>query len=768
MLEYFINLAPKGETALIVKQKPTNGHHLDGSPKYTWPAYMPSHKIKQGESWFLNTGSFILDRFKDGRPSASVANCTHVLFMMLDDIGTKSKTPPLKPTAIVETSPGNFQWWYAYSDQPTVEEHCAALTAIAQAGYTDPGATNAVRNCRLPGSVNQKPGRESFVCRHVEFNEGAEYTLAEICAALGVTPAETGTARGITFRVKDTGNDNVLAWLNEQGLVTSNVNGEGWCGVVCPNHEGHTDGQIEARYKPTDRSFCCYHAHCEHLDSRFFCDWVAEQGGPRTIPGLRDDLIADYTSRIGALKPTEAFPDEGAARIADVERKQAGREDRAGWHTRFAYIMDDDAYFDHETCSEISRRAFNAVFKHVECTSSSGTGKPRRVEASSWYDEHREAYGGYVLKGLTYAAGEDWKVHKDGLVYGNVWRDARPAVTGGGDATPWLDHCRRLVPDDADLEHLWNIMAFKLQNPKVKINHAVLHGGKGGCGKDTMWAPFIWSVCGPHEKNKGLIDNDSLSSQWGYQLEAEIVVLNELKEPDARDRRALANRLKPIIAAPPETLTINRKGLHPYQMVNRLFMLAFTNEDMPITLDSDDRRWFCVWSAAPKMTPYEAKTLWSWYHAGGFEAVASWLLARDVSQFNPQAIPPSTDYKQKLIYVGMSNAESYIYHLIEQKEWPFKGEVVAGPWHDLLGGMSGSAPDGVKLNKQALFHALKEAGWVDYGLCLSSENRAKRHCFVRPDLAHWSKSEARNAAEDQPKKPDNVIPLPLRAGASQS
>jgi len=245
LFDYFTGLAPDGETALIVKQIDTGRLHKDGSPKYTWPAYMPKHKRKEGESWFLNTGSFIMDRMRD-KPSASVANCTHVLFMMLDDIGTKSKIPPLEPTAIVETSPGNFQYWYAYSDQPTVEEHCAALTAIAAAGYTDPGATNAVRNCRLPGSVNVKPGRDAFVCRQVEFNPEREFTLAQICEALSVTPAETGTAKAITFRVKDTGNDTVLAWLNENGLVTSGVNQEGWCGVVCPNHEGHTDGQVEA------------------------------------------------------------------------------------------------------------------------------------------------------------------------------------------------------------------------------------------------------------------------------------------------------------------------------------------------------------------------------------------------------------------------------------------------------------------------------------------------------------------------------------------
>lgn len=754
--EYFCGLAPAGETALIVKQINTGKLHKDGSPKYTWPAYLSSYRGKEGDSIFINTGSFIMDRMPD-KPSASVANCTHVLFMMLDDIGTKSKIPPLEPTAIVETSPGNYQYWYAYSDQPTVEEHCAALTAIAKAGYTDPGATNAVRNCRLPGSVNVKPGRDAFVCRQVEFHPEREFTLAQICAALGVTPAETGTARAITFRVKDTGNDNVLAWLNENSLVLSGVNAEGWCGVVCPNHEGHTDGQIEARYKPQDRSFCCYHAHCDGLDSKFFCDWVAEQGGPRAIPGLRDDLIADYTSKINKLTPTEAYQNEAAKRVKEVEDKQAGREERAGWHERFAYIVDDDAYFDKKTCSEISRKAFNAVFRHIECKSTGE--KPRRVEASIWYDENREAMGGYALKGLTYAAGEDWMVHKDGLVYGNVWRDARPEAAGGGDATPWLDHCRRLVPDEQELEHIWNVMAYKLQHADVKINHAILHGGKGGCGKDTMWAPFIWSVCGPHEKNKGLIDNESLSSQWGYQLEAEIVVLNELKEPEAKDRRALANKLKPIIAAPPEMLTINRKGLHPYKMVNRLFMLAFTNEDMPITLDSDDRRWFCVWSESAKMTPDEAKQIWRWYHNGGFEAVAGWLRVRDVSAFNPQAIPPMTDYKQKLIYVGMSGAESFIYHLIEKQEAPFNTDIISGPWHPHIKIMSEAIPNNshIKIVQPALFHALKEAGWVDKGLCCSPEYKSKRHIFVRAEMAHLTKAQLRNAVE--PGWKDNVVPL---------
>jgi hypothetical protein len=765
LFDYFTGLAPAGETALIVKQIDTGKHHADGKRKYTWPAYYPTHKRKAGESWFLNTGSFIKDRMPE-KPSAALANCTHVLFLMLDDIGETKvydgesvviKTPPVKPTAIVETSEGSYQYWFAYSEQPTVEEQTVFVEALGAADYTDRGARNAVRNCRLPGSVNRKPGKEEFICREVEFNPGVEYTIQELISAFGVTPAEPGTARAITFRVKDNGADTVLAWLSENSLVLSGTNAAGWCGVVCPNHAEHTDGSIEARYKPQDRSFCCHHGHCDGLDSKFFCDWVAEQGGPRAIPGLRDDLIAEYTSKINKLTPTEEFPDEAAVRIAETERKQAGREDRATWHKRFAYVIDDDGYFDHEMCSEISRRAFNALFRHIECKSVGA--KPRRLEASNWYDENREAMKGYALKGMTYAAGDEWKVQRDGLVYGNVWRDARPEIKSPSDPQLWIDHCRRLVPDERELNHIWDVMAVKLQQPRTKINHAVLHGGNGGIGKDTMWYPFLWAIGGDHMKNVKVIDGDKITSDFGYHYQTEVMVLNELKEPEARERRALANRLKPVIAAPPEMLTVNRKGLHPYEMPNRIFLLAFTNESMPITLDSDDRRWFCVWSDAPKMTSDETQRIWGWYKNGGFEAVAGWLQARDVSAFNPKAIPFTTEYKQRLVYTGMSNAESFIYHLIEKREAPFNTDVIAGPWHNIIKIISDAIPvnSHLKIVQPALLHALKETGWVDKGLCLSTTHKSKRHIFVRPELADLPKSHLRDMVE--PGGADNVVPL---------
>jgi hypothetical protein len=752
MIEFIASLAPEGETALIVRQKPklkdgALDFHANGVIKATWPAYLPSHRIKPGESWYGNTASFIVERFKDGHVSASAANCEYILVMMLDDIGTKSKTPPLPPTWIMETSAGSFQWGYAFNEQPTKAEFSAAIKAIADAGYTDPGAVNAVRNFRLPGSVNLKPGRDNFAAVLTEFHPERDYSLPEICAALGVTPAPADSLTLRPIRISDDGADDVLAWLSAQGLLLSKPNQEGWAGVICPNSEQHSDGNPEGRYMPANRAYCCLHGHCVDLDSRTFLEWVGDNGGPKHTPGLREELFtAAMEGALAKLTPNDVFTDEAAERIAEVERKELGRVEKAEWYDRFAYIQDDESYFDMRDRREISRQTFNALFRHISCKSIH-TG--RKIEASVCFDENRQEKGAKALVGITYAAGESVLVTRDGDIYGNRWRDARPPVAAG-DITPWLDHCRKLVPDASELEHIFDVMAFKVQHPEVKINHAVLHGGDQGSGKDTMWAPFIWSVCGPHLKNRGLLDNDTMSSQFGYALESEILILNELKEPDAKERRALANKLKPVIAAPPDMLSVNRKGLHPYQMANRMFVLAFSNDQVPISLDSQDRRWFCVWSHAPKMTPDAAAKMWKWYAAGGFAAIGAWLHARDVSAFNPGAAPAMTEFKLNLVEHGLSMAESYLVEAMRLKVGEFSRGVIGSPFHAVCDRLAGSAPAGVKVPQQALLHAFKEAGWVDCGRLKSRDYDTKKHIYCAPDMADRPKSELRRMVEDAP------------------
>jgi hypothetical protein len=745
MIDYLIKLAPVGETVLFVKQKLTQGVHADGSMKSVWPAFLPEKYDGKG-AWYCNTAMFIVDRLSD-KVSAAAANCERVGFIVLDDVGTKSALPPLEPTWKIETSPNNYQWGYTFAldDQPTKGEYTAAYDAIAAAGYTDPGARNPVRNFRLPGSVNLKPERNNFAAVLTDFHPEREFSLPQICAALGVTPAPADTATHATIKITDDGTDDVFAWLSANNMVLSKPNPEGWAGIICPNNEQHTDGNPEGRYMPSTRSFCCLHSHCIDFDSKSFLTWVEDQGGPKESTGLRDELLAEMMQNtLSKLTPTEMFKDDAAAIKAEVEQRQLGRIEKDAWYDRFAYIQDNESFFDTQDRREISRSTFNALFRHIKCISIH-TG--RKVEASVCFDENRQAKGALALVGVTYAAGDSVIVSRDGDLYGNRWRDARPAYAAG-DVTPWLDHCALLVPDKREREHLYDIMAFKVQYPKIKINHAVLHGGDQGRGKDTMWAPMIWAVCGDSLRNRGLLDGDTMNSQFGYALESEILILNELREPDARERRALANKLKPVIAAPPEMLSINRKGLHPYDMCNRMFVLAFSNDPVPISLDSQDRRWFAVWSHGPRMSPDVAQALWAWYRSGGFAAVGHWLSLRDVSAFNPSAAPFMTEFKLNLIEQGMSTAESYLVELIRARMGEFTKGVIASPFHALCDRLSGAAPAGAKVPQVALLHALKEAGWVDLGRVASSDYPSKKHVYCAPDMITMSRSDLRRMVED--------------------
>ena len=760
-IEYYQKLAPEGETALIVRQKPQLKagelqFHADGAIKCTWPAYLPSHNIKPDWAIYGNTASFIIDRFDNGHVSASAANCEYVLVMVLDDVGDPEKapnTPTVPPTWVIETSEGSYQWGYTFSEQPTKGEYAAAIRAVADAGYTDPGACNAVRNFRLPGSINLKPNKNRFAARLVEFHPEREYTLSELCAGLGVTPAPADSLTLRPIRLSDDGADDVMAWLSGQGLLLSRPNPQGWAGVICPNSGEHTDGNPEGRYNPAMRAYCCLHSHCIDLDSHTFLDWVAAQGGPKHAPGLRDELLAAVMDQtLAKLQPTEAFPDKGAEVIAEVEKKQLDRVEKENWYERFAYIENEDAFFDMVDRREISRGTFNALFRHVSCYSLHKSKTPRRIEASICFDENRQKKGALTVTGITYAAGETVLVSRDGQVYGNRWSNARPACVAG-DITPWLDHLHRMVPEEYEREHILNVIAHKIQHPDVKINHAILHIGRQGSGKDSLYEPFLWAVGGARaiRRNVAVVRNEEIQSQWGYNYESEVMVFEELRQSEAKDRRALENHLKPIIAAPPEFVTVNRKGMHPYQALNRMFVLAFSNERVPLSLPSEDRRWFVVYSDAPRMPDPEGKAFWDWMDNGGCSAVAAWLYQRDVSRFNPGGTPPLTEAKVIMIEQGRSTAESYLVEMIERRLGEFSAGVIASPFYALCDRLQGGAPMGTRVVQQALLHALKEAGWVDMGRLMSREFSTRKHVFAAPELADTAtKSELRRMVEEAP------------------
>jgi len=165
------------------------------------------------------------------------------------------------------------------------------------------------------------------------------------------------------------------------------------------------------------------------------------------------------------LPPGSNAQDHAEKVMARIEAKEIGRTTKKDWFTRFAYVQSDDSFFDIGTRRETSRGTFNAIYRHISCSSIHST-KGRRIEASISFDENRESCGAEkTLVGITYAAGEPPVLAVEGELYGNKWKNARPDFElVEGDISPWLSHAERLIPEAKERAHIFDVMAFKLQH----------------------------------------------------------------------------------------------------------------------------------------------------------------------------------------------------------------------------------------------------------------------------------------------------------------
>jgi len=131
----------------------------------------------------------------NGQIARKRENFVAMLCLVLDDIGTKAKTPPLEPSWKIQTSPGNAQWGYILS--PAILDSGIARQlqdAVVAAGYSDPGAKSPeTRYMRLPVGSNGKPhhvaSNDGKPVSHVvlDWQPGRYFTLEEILAGLGLS-----------------------------------------------------------------------------------------------------------------------------------------------------------------------------------------------------------------------------------------------------------------------------------------------------------------------------------------------------------------------------------------------------------------------------------------------------------------------------------------------------------------------------------------------------------------------------------------------------
>lgn len=231
-------------------------------------------------------------------------------------------------------------------------------------------------------------------------------------------------------------------------------------------------------------------------------------------------------------------------------------------------------------------------------------------------------------------------MRRDGCAVFNLYRPPMQASGDASKAKPWLDHVRRVYPDDA--EHLINWLAHRTQRPQEKINHAIVLGGSQGIGKDTILEP-VKAAIGPW--NFSEVSPAHLLGRFNGFVKSVILRVSEARDLGDVDRFAFYDHMKTYTAAPPDVLRVDEKNIREYSVFNVCGVIITTNHKSDgIYLPADDRRHYVAWSEVRRDSfPAEYwSNLYRWYANGGIAHVSAYLRQRDLYAFDPKAPPPKT------------------------------------------------------------------------------------------------------------------------------
>lgn len=219
------------------------------------------------------------------------------LLLMIDDLGEgpgakfpMSTIEALVPTALIETSPDNFQAIYMFDSAIAENKMDSLIRAFIAREFlgNDPGMAGVNRVFRPPFGVNGKAKYGGWTVRCEQWNPEARYSPEEIASAYGLelSPRGTRAPRGATTNRSETIRTFVLvrSALRAAGMLKRDEPDlSGWTEIVCPWVDGHsaranTGAAIRepAEENGWNGAFRCHHGSCGERGWRALTDWLAD------------------------------------------------------------------------------------------------------------------------------------------------------------------------------------------------------------------------------------------------------------------------------------------------------------------------------------------------------------------------------------------------------------------------------------------------------------------------------------------------------------
>lgn len=239
--------------------------------------------------------------------------------------------------------------------------------------------------------------------------------------------------------------------------------------------------------------------------------------------------------------------------------------------------------------------------------------------------------------------------------YYNLWKGFTRNPQKGNCSKYWQHVYENICNNDEEnYQYLRKWLAYIFQKPHI-VHTAIALCGSQGVGKNSFVEP-LGILLGIHfialSNISELISNFNDHLKYGILIHANEALWGGYKKD--------IGTVKAMITEP--TCLIEGKGKDRIEMRNFKHVILSSNEDFPVHLDTDDRRFLVLKIAEyhKEDVPY-FKAIKDELENGGYEALLYDLLQEDISNFNPRTLTSSSNS----FSIKMRSADSSYRYLYE-------------------------------------------------------------------------------------------------------
>lgn len=244
--------------------------------------------------------------------------------------------------------------------------------------------------------------------------------------------------------------------------------------------------------------------------------------------------------------------------------------------------------------------------------------------------------------------------------YYNIWKGLAVAPKKGC-CEKLKEHIKKIIcsGNQSHFHFVFKWCARLAQEPHKPGETALVLMGEQGTGKNTF-VDALGKIFGGHYLP---LDNiDQLLGKFNFHLKNAVLIHGN--EALWGGNRKEGGKLKAIITE--RNKIIEGKGRDAIIVPNFTHLIISTNEDWPVHLDNDDRRFFILKvSNKHKEDKTYFKAIHDELEHGGLEAFLFELLQEDLSGFNHREFP-QTDEAFPIKLMSATSCEKYIFEILKE------------------------------------------------------------------------------------------------------